>query len=149
MDGRGRLAETLAGAFARLAAGAAPDWRSMRARQRLAAWRSRVERLGRRWSGTVQHWHVPRGAGIAAAALLLSASIGYGTVLGGHAAAVGAQLSDARDAVANGFGFRITSIALAGGRQLTREESLPQTIYRVKTIAGQPVVAFIRLQVGK
>lgn len=33
-------------------------------------------------------------------------------------------------------------------RQLTREEPLPQTIYRVKTAAGQPAVAFISLQVS-
>ena len=33
-------------------------------------------------------------------------------------------MSDARDAIANAFGFRITSIALAGGRALTREEIL-------------------------
>ena len=33
-------------------------------------------------------------------------------------------------------------------RQLTREEPLPQTIYRVKTVTGQPAVAFIRLNVG-
>ncbi len=32
-------------------------------------------------------------------------------------------------------------------RQLTREEPLPQTIYRVKTIAGQPSVAFVKLNV--
>ena len=32
-------------------------------------------------------------------------------------------------------------------RQLTREEPLPQTIYRVKTIAGQPGVAFVKLNV--
>jgi hypothetical protein len=32
-------------------------------------------------------------------------------------------------------------------RQLTREEPLPQTIYRVKSVAGQPAVAFIRLNV--
>lgn len=30
-------------------------------------------------------------------------------------------------------------------RQLTRQEPLPQTIYRVKTQAGQPAVAFIKL----
>lgn len=33
-------------------------------------------------------------------------------------------------------------------RQLTREEPLPQSIYRVKTVAGQAAVAFIRLHVG-
>ena len=43
---------------------------------------------------------------------------------GGHVEAVLAELSDARDAIANALGFRITSIALAGGRQLTREEIL-------------------------
>lgn len=32
-------------------------------------------------------------------------------------------------------------------RQLTREEPLPQTIYRIKTQAGQPAVAFIKLNV--
>ena len=30
-------------------------------------------------------------------------------------------------------------------RQLTREEPLPQTIYRVKTRAGQPSVVFVKL----
>lgn len=34
-------------------------------------------------------------------------------------------------------------------RQLTREEPLPQTIYRVKTQSGQPIVAFISLNVKK
>ncbi len=34
-------------------------------------------------------------------------------------------------------------------RQLTREEPLPQTIYRVKTQAGQPAVSFIKLNVRK
>jgi hypothetical protein len=34
-------------------------------------------------------------------------------------------------------------------RQLTREEPLPQSIYQVKTVAGQAVVAFVRLQVGR
>ncbi len=32
-------------------------------------------------------------------------------------------------------------------RQLIREEPLPQTIYRVKTEAGQPFAAFITLKV--
>ena len=33
-------------------------------------------------------------------------------------------------------------------RQLTREEPLPQTLYRVKTAAGQPIVATIQLNVN-
>lgn len=35
----------------------------------------------------------------------------------------------------------------AASRQLTREEPMPQSIYRVKGIAGQPAVAFVRLTV--
>ena len=52
------------------------------------------------------------------------AAVGFGAVRGGHGAAVIAELSDWRDAAANAVGFRITSIALAGGKQVTREEIL-------------------------
>jgi cell division protein FtsQ len=45
-------------------------------------------------------------------------------VRGGHVTVVLAELADARDAVANALGFRITSIALAGQRHITREEIL-------------------------
>ena len=51
-------------------------------------------------------------------------SIGFGIVRGGHLPAVAAELGDACDSVANAFGFRITSIALAGQRHLTRDEIL-------------------------
>jgi cell division protein FtsQ len=125
MDGRGRLAEAVAdGAFARPAAGAAPAPRSIGAHLPRTLDAIRLRRLARRWSGPLFQRRIPRGAGVLAALLLLSASIGYGTVRGGHVAAVVEELSDARDAIANALGFRITSIALAGGRQLTREEIL-------------------------
>jgi cell division protein FtsQ len=88
----------------------------------------RVRRFSRRWFSPVTQQRVPRGAGIIAAVVLLSGSLVYGTVRGGHVEAALAELNDARDALANAFGFRITSIALAGGHQLTREEIL--------TIAG-------------
>jgi cell division protein FtsQ len=42
----------------------------------------------------------------------------------GQADGLSAQLSEARDAVANAVGFRIDSIALTGQKQLTREEIL-------------------------
>ena len=125
MDGRRRLAEPVAdGAPTRPVAGAAPAARSIGERLGFAAPGSRLRRFARRWSGPVAQQRIPRGTGVFAALLLLSASIGYGTVRGGHVAAVAAELSDARDAIANALGFRITSIALAGGRQLTREEIL-------------------------
>jgi cell division protein FtsQ len=45
-------------------------------------------------------------------------------VRGGHVPVVIAELRDFRDSVANLAGFRITSIALAGQRRLTREDIL-------------------------
>jgi cell division protein FtsQ len=82
-----------------------------------------VRALRRRiWAGKT--WRLPRGAGIAAALMLVMASAGYGAVRGGHLPVVMAELHDFRDAVANLAGFRITSIALAGQRRLSREDVL-------------------------
>ena len=52
------------------------------------------------------------------------ASVAYGAVRGGHLPVIMAELRDFRDSVANLAGFRITSIALAGQRRLTREDVL-------------------------
>ncbi len=125
MDGRGRLAEPVNdGAAVR----PAPAPRRARPRRRVGKTRSRFERAMRRWSGPAGTWALPRGVGIAAAAVFMLASAGYGAVRGGHLPMVVDELRDVRDAVANTFGFRIASIALAGQRQITREEIL--------TIAG-------------
>lgn len=67
---------------------------------------------------------IPRGAGAVAAAGLIGASLVYGCVRGGHVDSVAAQFKDARDAAANAAGFNISSIALAGQSQLTREQIL-------------------------
>jgi cell division protein FtsQ len=67
---------------------------------------------------------IPRGAGVAAMIAFILASIVYGTVRGDHIPEVVAELRDFRDSVANLAGFRITSIALAGQRRLTREDIL-------------------------
>jgi cell division protein FtsQ len=120
----GRLAEPVAeGAPARLAAGAA----ALAARLRWAA-AAPFRRMARRLAYPFVQRRIPRGAGVAGALLLLAVTLTWGTVRGGHVAAFTAELIDARDTIANGLGFRITSIALAGNRQLTREEVL--------TIAG-------------
>jgi cell division protein FtsQ len=125
MDGRGRIAEPVAeGALARFVAGAAPVLRSMRARLVQAAGGIRMRPVPRRWPGPLWLRRIPRHAGTVSALLLLSASLVYGTIRGGHVEAVLAELSDARDAIANAFGFRITSIALAGSYQITREDIL-------------------------
>ena len=121
MDGRRRIAEPVTGGAERPVAGAAP------ASGRFDAWLpfgSRFRRMARRLAGPIGHRRVPRGTGTVTFALLMAATFTYGTVRGGHVEAVLGELSDARDAIANAFGFRIASIALAGGRQLTREEIL-------------------------
>jgi cell division protein FtsQ len=124
MDGRRRLAEPVtARAVARNGAGAAPAPRRLRARVMLG--RTGFDRHLRRLLGPLlMVWKLPRGAGIAAATGLLVMAIGFGIVRGGHWPAITDELADLRDSIANAAGFRITSIALAGGRQLTREEIL-------------------------
>ena len=110
-------------AQARPAAGAAPARRRTRARKA----KKRGIKLPLfliRWWGPLANVHLPRFAGVAATVLLLLGSIGFGTVRGEHVPEFMAGLRDARDGVANIFGFRITSIALAGQRQVTREEVL-------------------------
>jgi cell division protein FtsQ len=68
--------------------------------------------------------HLPRRAGTAATVLLLLGSAGFGVVRGGHLAEFTAGLSDARNALANSAGFRITTVAINGRRQLSQDEVL-------------------------
>jgi cell division protein FtsQ len=125
MDGRGRLAEPVTdGAQARLLAGATPPYRRVRDRARLSIGRGRLERQLRRWLGPLWNWRLPRGAGIVAAIAFVLASAFFGIVRGDHWPMFAVELRDLRDAVANTLGFRITSIALSGPHQLTREQIL-------------------------
>jgi cell division protein FtsQ len=84
---------------------------------------ARFERAIHRLASGLEH-RIPRGAGTAAALALMAASIAYGSVRGGHVDTIVAQFKDARDAVANAAGFNISSIALTGQTQLTREQIL-------------------------
>jgi cell division protein FtsQ len=68
--------------------------------------------------------HLPRRAGIAATVLLLLGSAGFGVVKGGHLEQFIASVSDARNALANSAGFRITTVAINGRRQLSQDEVL-------------------------
>jgi cell division protein FtsQ len=125
MDGRRHLAEPVTdGATMRPAAGAAPVSRRALARSRFDLSRTKFARMLHRWFGPLEDWRLPRGVGIAAAVVFVLASAAYGTVRGGHIPVVMAELRDFRDSVANMAGFRITSIALAGQRRLTREDIL-------------------------
>ena len=122
MDGRRRLAEPVTdGAPARPAAGVAPVAR--RARER-----TRLERHLRRWLGLSRTGGCRAAPALRPRSSFVLASVAFGVVRGGHQPVIATELRDLRDAVANTLGFRITSIALAGERQLTREEIL--------TIAG-------------
>ena len=67
---------------------------------------------------------LPRRVGLIATLLLLAASAGLGIVKGGHAERVLASLGETRNALANSAGFRITSVAINGRKQLSQDEVL-------------------------
>jgi cell division protein FtsQ len=68
--------------------------------------------------------YFPRRAGIAATVLILLGSAGFGVVKGGHLDELTSALSDTRNAIANSVGFRITTVAINGRKQLTQDEVL-------------------------
>jgi cell division protein FtsQ len=78
----------------------------------------------RRWGGWLVTLKIPRGAGSSAAAMLLLASVSYGVVKGGHGPQILENLQDLCDAAANKAGFRISEVALAGEREVGRDEIL-------------------------
>src|SRR4051812_6758630 len=139
MDGRRRIAEPVGGgAMVRPAAGAASASRRARARSALGVGSARFGRFMRRWIGPVHCWQVPSGAGIVALSAFLLGTAALGVVRGEHVPAVVDELRDWRDAAANAAGFRITSIAMAGQKELTREE-----ILTMAGIAGRTSLLFL------
>ena len=66
----------------------------------------------------------PRGAGAVATLLILGGSAMFGAIKGGHVAEMTTALRDARDALANSAGFRITAITINGRKQLSQDEVL-------------------------
>jgi cell division protein FtsQ len=68
--------------------------------------------------------YLPNRAGVAATVLILLGSAAFGVVKGGHVEELTAALSDARNALANSAGFRITTVAINGRKQLTQDEVL-------------------------
>src|SRR5664279_3282936 len=68
--------------------------------------------------------YLPNRAGVAATVLILLASAGLGIVKGGHVEELTSALSDTRNAIANSAGFRITTVAINGRKQLTQDEVL-------------------------
>src|ERR1700721_201915 len=68
--------------------------------------------------------YLPNRVGVTATVLLLLGSAGFGIVKGGHVEELTTALSDTRNAIANAAGFRITSVAINGRKQLTQDEVL-------------------------
>jgi cell division protein FtsQ len=99
---------------------------ALRAWLPFAASPAKVRRRNDRPSGLIAFMEnrLPRRSGLAATLLLLIASTGLGVVKGGHLEAFLATLSEARNAIANSAGFRITSVAINGRKQLTQDEIL-------------------------
>src|SRR5262249_4410513 len=128
MDGGGRLARSqrsprqqndLMEALAGVAA-------ALRARLPFGLSRAKTRRRNDQPSGLIAFVEnrLPRRTGLAATLLLLTASTGLGIVKGGHLEAFMTTLSEARNAIANSAGFRITSVAINGRKQLTQDEIL-------------------------
>jgi cell division protein FtsQ len=68
--------------------------------------------------------YLPNRTGVALTVLMLLGSGGLGVVKGGHVDALVATLSDTRNALANSAGFRITTVAINGRKQLSQDEVL-------------------------
>jgi cell division protein FtsQ len=85
---------------------------------------ARESRAARRFTSALAALEPPRGLGSSAAALLLLASTCYGVVKGGHYDTIVAQVQDICDTAANSAGFAISEIALAGNREISRENIL-------------------------
>jgi cell division protein FtsQ len=128
MDGAGRLTRSLRSLGPQADLKAAAIGAGVVLREWLGLPRARVKpRLERRPPNRLIAFlerTIPRRAGTAATVLLLLGSAGLGVVKGGHLDAMIATLSDTRNAIANSAGFRISSVAINGRRQLTQDEVL-------------------------
>ncbi len=128
MDGAGRLAGSLRSPrpqtdLKAAAIGAVILLREYLARRRAAA-KPPIEREPPHRLVALVERHLPNRAGVAATVLLLLGSAGFGIVKGGHVEELTTALSDTRNAIANSAGFRITTVAINGRKQLTQDEVL-------------------------
>src|ERR1700742_792442 len=130
MDGAGRLARSLGSLrpqadLKAAAIGAVVLLRQRRPLPRRAPAKPRREREQNspRLVALIERY-VPNRAGVAVTALILLGSAGFGIVRGGHVEELAAAFSDTRNAIANSAGFRITTVAINGRKQLTQDEVL-------------------------
>lgn len=146
MDGGGCLAEPLSGpnrptASATASARRAPAPRRGHALREIARRTARLGTLGRRLNARMQKFDAlrpPRGFGLFGAASIVLGSIVFGTIRGGHVDDVVDYLRNARDSAANAAGFKITGVALAGQKHLSREE-----IFAIAGVTGHSSLLFL------
>src|SRR4030088_1565524 len=128
MDGGGRLARSLRSLRPQADLKAAAIGAAILLRERLGLNRVRargsLEREQPHRLIALLERYLPHRVGIAATVLLLLCSAGLGVVKGGHLEAFTSTLSDTRNAIANSAGFRITTVAINGRKQLTQDEVL-------------------------
>ena len=102
----------------------------VRLRERLGRKRASCKslRIGRAEQSPRLVWflerHLPRRAGLLATLALLLGTAALGVVKGGHVAQFAASISETRNSLANSAGFRITSVAINGRKQLSQDEVL-------------------------
>jgi cell division protein FtsQ len=129
MDGAGRLARSLRSLRPQADLRAAALGAAVLLRERLARKRAPVkprferEQNPHRLIAFLERYLPPR-VGVAATVLILLGSAGFGIVKGGHVEELTTALSDTRNALANSAGFRITTVAINGRKQLTQDEVL-------------------------
>jgi cell division protein FtsQ len=128
MDGAGRLARSLRSPRPQTDLKAAAIGAGMLLREWLASKRRStnpsIEREPPHRLIALIERYFPRRTGVAATVLILLGSAGFGVVKGGHVEEVTSALSDTRNAIANSVGFRITTVAINGRKQLTQDEVL-------------------------
>src|SRR5882724_4544306 len=129
MDGAGRLARSLRSLGPQADLKAAAVGAVVLLRERLGL-RARVKArpvIDREPSNRLVQWlenYLPNRTGIALTVLMLLGSTTLGVVKGGHVDELVAALSDTRNALANSAGFRITTVAINGRKQLSQDEVL-------------------------
>ncbi len=129
MDGGGRLARSLRSLRPQADLKAAAIGAVVLLRERLGLDRVRARRPLEREENphrliALLERYLPHRVGVAATVLMLLGSAGFGIVKGGHVEELTSALSDARNAIANSAGFRITAVAINGRKQLTQDEVL-------------------------
>jgi cell division protein FtsQ len=102
----------------RSAAPHAPGWHGALTR------RQRWQRSLARSCAALIGLRIPHGIGSSAAALLVLASVSYGTVRGGHWPEIVGNVQDLCDDVARAIGFGISEVALTGEHELGRDRVL-------------------------